>query len=112
MSAVDYAAIKTAVVQWVTDVAGSYLGTDANGDPFIFWHEDAHANMGEPHAALKLTDGGRQGMDAVDWVEDVGARTLAPRVRGNPLGRKHESELVTFRAVATNYEIGEIGGIH
>jgi len=83
MSAVNYAAIKTAVVQWITDVAGSYLGTDANGDPFIFWHEDAHANMGEPHAALKLTDGGRQGMDAVDWVEDAPNRVLAPRVRGN-----------------------------
>lgn len=83
MSAVDYASIKTAIVTWVTNVVGAQLGSDANGDPFVFWHEDAHANMGEPHAALKLTDGGRQGHDAVEWVEDVPNRVLAPRVSGN-----------------------------
>ena len=83
MASIDYQAVKDAIYSWVALVAGQYLLLDASGNPYVFWEEESHDFMLAPYAKLSLTDGGRQGKDAVSYNYDNINKTLSPVIRGN-----------------------------
>jgi len=82
MPSIDYSVIKATLKAWVSTVAGSYLETDTNGDPYIFWVGESHNYQLAPYAALTLTDGGKKGRDYLGYFHDVENDVLIPEVRG------------------------------